>query len=275
MKTQYLKITMCVLCILGGTIVSNAQKKASGKKAPKTTIINTTREINHETTPATQESSFKRCNVTFASKKGKVLPGGPTKIKSLANSLGPIEVIVNKTSGRAAALVTTRQKGELINSFNFPKGNNAPMTKREEFETKSTNRFVEVKITNNSATNTFGYTAWVVGETSDLITGDSGKSFNLQRGESKEVFTFPSCTGKFKVIVRKRDNTTGKATVNFAKKLNNGTWQKMPTESAFINTGDTEAQIYEITTSKKLRITITNTSDHSAQELFIVSVSPG
>lgn len=240
MKNNF-KITGIFLLLTLFTFQVNAQLV---KKMKKTGV-----KTNH--------TSFKGCDATLASKTGVVYSVNPGYITAKATS-DKVKVMIKKTGGRAKTQVNIYVNGHMKenNTINFKNGNYTTGYKPVILNgVKGKN--IKVEIVNQSVGNTFSYTGKILGKRKSVMPNATPVNGTLIGQGFRIVETIPSCTGKTKIIIRRKGGNA-RGTVRILERGSNGQYNKVLKSVTFEK--NEKKKEFIINSNKKLKIELKNIS---------------
>lgn len=222
-----------------------------------TISFNVNAQLTATSSSSSSSSSFEGCSQTIKYKTGVVYSVSPGILQKRATS-NSVTVKVKKTSGRAETQVNIYVNGQFKKKIEFDNGNY-----NTQYRTRTLNnvrgKTIKVEIVNQSAANTFGYTARIIGKRKSVTQDGKAINGSLPVGQMKKTFeTVASCTNKtnVKITLKRRTIYNARGTVRVYKKSGNG-WTRILSETIEANQSNWN---HTFNTNKKLKIELKNIS---------------
>lgn len=239
------KITLLTFLMCAFVFSANAQFTAKKKGKKRAIVHNSANNSN---------STFLGCSSNLAYKKGEVFSVAPGIITAIPTS-DKVTVSVKKTGGRAETQVNIYVNNVFKKKIEFDNGNTTSGYKNRVL-TGVKNKMIKVEIVNQSVANTFKYTAKIVGKRKTTMKdGKVAKGTLIGQG-FKKAYALKSCTGKTRVVVRRKSGIA-RATIRVFEKVGNTYSHQV--ESVTFERNETVKKIV-INSDKKLKVELKNVS---------------
>ncbi len=203
----------------------------------------------------TTNTSFKGCDANLVSKTGVVYSVNPGYLNAKATS-DQVTIMIKKTGGRAQTTANIYVNNSLKKRIEFKNGSYTTGYKSRVLNgVKGKN--IKVEIVNQSVGNTFSYTGKILGKRKSVMPNSTPVNGTLIGQGFRIVETIPSCTGKTKIIIRRKGGTA-RGTVRILERGSNGQYNKVLKSVTFEK--NEKKKEFTINSNKKLKIELKNIS---------------